>query len=180
MASAFCSQTAPDFVHTECGLELGGIIAAVFIDKDQAEYSKTDLSTRSFWTTKIAVTPNAWWVVKDTRGSYAGGTPVEEEGFGRASTIRTGADHEANLEVPGVLLNRDFWAVINQTVKWDVILIDNQLIGRYIQDVSVYAKQVVDQNIKSLQRMGVNLKWSDDLSNPVVFDATPMEDLYTL
>ncbi len=178
MASIFCPQTAPDHVQLECGIELGGIIAAVYIDRDQAP-NITDLSTASYWNTKIAATPNVWWVVKDTRGTYPGGTPVEEEGYGRTPTLRTGADHEMNLEVRGILNNRNFWAIINQTSKWNVIFITNGLTGHYVEDVSVYAKQMIDQNIKSSSRMQVNHKWSDDLSNPVVFDASPMVALYT-
>jgi hypothetical protein len=178
VASIFCPQTAPDHVQLECGVELGGIIAAIYIDED-IDPTLTDLSTRSYWVTKLAATPTQWWVVKDTRGTYPGGTPVEEEGYGKTPTLRTGADHEMNLEVRGVLSNRTFWAIVNQTAKWNVIFITNGNVGHYVQDVSVYAKQVIDQNIKTSERMQVNHKWSDDLSNPVVFDATPMLDLFT-
>lgn len=178
MASIFCPQTAPEHAQLDCGVELGGVIALVIIDKDQSP-TLTDLSTRSYWTTKLAATPNVWWVVKDTRGTYPGGTPVEEEGYGKTPTLRTGADHEANLEVRGVLNNHTFWAIINQTDKWNVILITNGNLGHYATDVSIYAKQMIDQNIKTSERQQVNLKWSDDLSNPIVFDASPMLDLYT-
>lgn len=180
MPSIFCSTTAPDHVQLECGVELGGIIAVIYIDDDQPSYSKTDLETRSFWLSKITATPNIWWVVKETRGSYAGGTPVEEEGFGKVATLRTGADHEFNTEVRGVLQNRSFFAALNQTNKWNAIFITNGNIGHYVEDVSVYAKQVVDQGIKTGERMSVNHKWTDDLSNPLVFDASAMLDLYTV
>ncbi len=179
MPSIFCPQTAPDHVQLECGVELGGIVGLILIDEDQDTYSFIDLSTRSFWTTKLNTTPNVWYAVKDTRGTYAGGTPIEEEGYGKTPTLRTGADHEANLENRGVLSNRNFWATINQSNKWDVIFVTNGNIGHYAKDVSVYAKMVIDQSIKSGERMQINMKWSDDLSNPVVFDATPMVDLFT-
>ena len=177
--SIFCPQTAPDHAQLECGVELGGIIGLILIDEDQSTPSLVDLQTRSFWTTKIAATPNVWWVVKDTRGTYPGGTPIEEEGYGKTPTLRTGADHEANLENRGVLSNRTFWAIVNQTNKWNAIFVTNGNIGHYIEDASVFAKMVIDQNIKSSERMQINMKWSDDLSNPVVFDATPMIDLIT-
>lgn len=177
MASVFCSQDLPDFVQLDCGSELGGVIAMALIDKNESP-SKLDLQTLSFWQTKVAASPSMYHIVKDTRGSYAGGTPVEEEGYGKTPTLRTGADHEANLEVRGVLNNRAFWAVVNQTDKWNVVLITNGEVGHYIEDVSVYAKQVIDQNIKSTARMQVNLKWSDDLSNPLVFDASPLDSIF--
>lgn len=179
MASIFCPQTAPEHVQLECGVELAGLVAIIYIDDDQATPSLTDLSTRSFWLNRINATPNVWWVVKDTRGTYPGGTPVEEEGYGKTPILRTGADHEFNAEVRGVLNNRTFWAIINQTAKWNAIFITNGNIGHYVEDVSAYAKFVVDQNIKTSERVSINHKWSDDLSNPVVFDASPMIDLFT-
>lgn len=177
MPSVFCEQNLPDWVQKECGTELGGIIAFALIDKDQAP-SKTDLETLSFWNTKVNASPAFYHIIKDTRGSYPGGTPVEEEGYGKTPTIRTGADHEANLEVRGVLLNRSFAAVANQTDKWNVAFVTNGEIGIYIEDVSVYAKLIVDQNIKSTTRWGFNFKWSDDLSNPLIFDASPLDSIF--
>lgn len=180
MASIFCDPSVPDFVQLECGVELGGIVAIIYIDDDQPTYTKQELETRSFWTTKLNTTPNIWWPVKETRGTYAGGTPVEEEGYGKTPTLRTGADHEFTAEVRGVLRNRNFWAAINQNAKWNLIFITNGNVGHYVQDVSVYAKQMVDQGIKTSERNSISHKWSDDLSNPLVFDASPMEDLFTV
>jgi hypothetical protein len=178
MPSVFCSQTLPDFVQRECGIELGGIPAFALIDRDQSP-SETDLYTLSWWQQKIAASPQKVWPVTDTRGSYAGGTPTEEEGYGKVPTIRTGADHEANAEVRGVLGNRNFSAIVNQTAKWNVAFITNGEIGLYVEDVSVYMKLIVDQGIKSTARWGVNFKWSDDLSNPLVFDASALDSIFS-
>lgn len=171
MASVFCDVDVPDYVQLECGTELGGIVGLALITSTENP-SITDLQTASFWTTKLNVSPdNAYWLVTDTRGSYPGGTPVEEEGFGRTPTLRTGADHEATVEVRGVADNRTFMASVNQTAKWNVVLVTNGNIGLYIEDASVYAKVVIDQSIKSSVRWMLSIKWSDDMSNPVVFDA---------
>lgn len=164
-------------MQRECGTEQGGIIAMVLIDKDQSP-SKLDLETLSFWETVTNASPSSYHVIKDTRGTYPGGTPVEEEGYGKTPTIRTGADHEANLEVRGILLNRSFAAVANQTAKWNIVLVTNGEIGLYIEDVSVYFKLIIDQNIKSTTRWSVNLKWSDQLDNPVTFDASPLDSIF--
>lgn len=171
--SIFCNPSVPDFVQKQCGTELGGIVSLSLIDVN-IDPSLTDLTTLSWWTQKLAATPQHVWVIKDTRGSYAGGTPTEEDGFGRVPTLRTGADHEANVESRGVVDNRTFWASVNQNAKWNAVLFTNGLSGHYIQDVSVYAKQVIDQSIKSSIRMSANLKWSDDMSNPLVFDASAL------
>jgi hypothetical protein len=176
--SVFCSQSLPDFVQQECGIELGGIVAIAIIDRDQ-EPSMGDLYTLSFWQTKIAASPQKYFPIQNTRGSYGGGTPTEEEGYGKVVTVRTGADHEINLEVQGVKDNRSFWAVVNQTSKWNLVLITNGEQGFYIEDVSIYATPVIDQNIKSQIRMKVNIKWSDDMSNPQQFDASALDSIFS-
>jgi hypothetical protein len=177
-SSIFCDVNVPDYVQEQCGAELGGIVAIALIDADQSP-SKIDLQTLSFWNTKLAASPQSYWVVKDTRGTYAGGTPVEEEGFGKVPTLRTGADHEATVEVRGVEDNRPFWASVNQTAKWNVVLITNGELGLYFEDASIYAKVMIDQSIKSSIRWSVSIKWSDDMSNPVVFDASPLDSIFS-
>jgi len=164
-------------VLQECGTELGGIIALAIILGDQAP-SMQDLYTLSFWQTKIAASPQKYFPIQNFRGSYAGGTPVEEEGYGKVVTVRTGADHEINGEAQGVKDNRSFWAVVNQTSKWNIAWVTNGGQGFYAEDVSIYATPVIDQNIKSQIRMKVNIKWSDDMSNPQQFDASALDSIF--
>jgi hypothetical protein len=170
MASVFCGVQQPDFVQLDCGTELGGIVAIALINADETP-TLANLREASFWTSKLAASPQKYFVISDTRGSYPGGTPVEEEGYGRTVTLRTGADHEATVEVRGVLANRGFMASVNQTATWNVVAVTNDGIGHYIEDASVYAKMVIDQSIKSSERWSLSIKWSDDLSNPEVFVA---------
>lgn len=178
MASVFCTQSQPDYVQLECGTELGGIVAIALIDRNQSP-SKIDLQTLSFWNAKVNASPQKYWVIKDTRGSYPGGAPIEEEGYGKTPTLRTGADHEATVEVRGVKDNHDFFAAVNQTSKWNIVLITNGDLGFYAQDVSVYAKNVIDQSIKTSIRWSISMKWSDDMSNPLLFDASALSTIFS-
>jgi hypothetical protein len=178
VASQFCDVSVPDFVQLECGSELGGIVAIALIDANQSP-TKIDLQTLSFWNTKLAASPQKYWVIKETRGTYAGGTPVEEEGYGKTPTVRTGADHECTVEVRGIKNNRTFWGAVNQTAKWNVVLITNGDLGLYIEDASVFAKMVIDQSIKSSPRWSVSIKWSDDMSNPMPFEAAPLSSIFS-
>lgn len=170
MASVFCNVQHPEFVQLDCGTELGGIVAIALINADEAP-TLANLREASFWTSKINASPQKYFVITDTRGSYPGGTPVEEEGYGRTPTLRTGADHEATVEVRGVLANRGFMAGVNQTATWHAVLVTNDGIGHYLEDASIYAKMMIDQSIKSTERWSMSIKWSDDLSNPEVFVA---------
>lgn len=168
--SLFCEVNVPDFVQLECGTELGGIVAISIIDGDEAP-TLEQLRELTFWNSKLNASPQKYRVIKETRGSYPGGTAVEEEGYGIVPIIRTGADHEATVEVRGIYNNRNFWAGVNQTAKWNIVLVTRGGDGYYIAGASVYAKPMLDQSIKSTSRWNVSVKWSDDLSNPEVFHA---------
>jgi hypothetical protein len=166
----FCDVSVPDFQQLECGSELGGIVAIAIIDDDEAP-TLEQLRERTFWQSKLAASPQKYRVIKDTRGSYPGGTATEEEGYGITSTIRTGADHEATIEVRGIDGNRNFWAGVNQTAKWKVVLVTRSLRSFLVEGASIYGKLVIDQSIKSTLRWNGSIKWSDDLSNPPEFTA---------
>jgi hypothetical protein len=168
MANLFCGVNVPDFQQLECGTELAGVVAMALIDADEAP-TLEQLRERTFWQAKLAASPQKYRVIQDVRGSYPGGTPVEEDGYGIVPVIRTGADHEATTEVRGLLLNRDFWAGVNQTAKWNVVFVTRGGLGLYVDGASVYAKIVLDQSIKTTGRWNISTKWSDDLSNPQVF-----------
>jgi hypothetical protein len=166
----FCGVNVLDFEQLECGSELAGIIAIALIDSDQ-EPTLEQLRERTFWQSKINASPQTYRVITDTRGTWAGGTPVEEEGYGIVPTIRTGADHEASVEVRGINNNRNFWAGVNQTSNWNAVIVTRSLKAFYIEGASIYATPVVDQSIKATLRWKISIKWSDDLSNPPEFTA---------
>lgn len=170
MASVFCNVNVPDFVQLDCGTELGGIVAVAIIHKDESP-TLANLREASFWTSKLQASPQKYFLIAETRGSYPGGTPTEEEGFGRNATIRTGADHELTFEVRGVLNNRNFAAGVNQTAAWNFVWVTNDGIGHYVEDVSIYMKMVIDQSIKSTERWNGSVKWSDAMENAEVFQA---------
>ena len=172
MASQFCDVHAADFVQLECGTELGGFPWFAIIDATEAPTIE-QLREPTFWTAKFNASPQTYRLITDARGSYTGGTTVEEDGYGTVPITRTGADHEITGQVRGILYNRDFWAAVNQTTKWNFVAVTKGHIGLYIPNVSIYAKIEVDQSIKSTTRWGVSVKWSDDLSNPIVFNAPP-------
>lgn len=170
MASVFCDVQQPEWVQLDCGTELGGIVAVAIIDKDEAP-TLANLREATFWTSKINASPQKYFIIPETRGSYPGGTPVEEEGYGRTSTIRTGADHELTFEVRGILANRNFAAAVNQTATHNFVWVTNDGIGHYVEDVSIYMKMVIDQNIKTTERWNGSVKWSDAMENAEVFVA---------
>lgn len=175
MADVFCEEDVDDFIPLDCGLELGGIVGVGLIYSTE-EPTTTQLQNPTFWEDQFDVSPQRYWNIPDTRGSYPGGTPTEEDGYGKNSIRRTGADHEATVEVEGIELNRDFFDGVNKRKKWHVVFVMNSGLMLYVRDVSIWAKIVVDQNIKTAARWNMSFKWSSfDL--PVVL--TEPEGIFT-
>lgn len=188
MAEIFCDINVPDYVQQECGAELGGIPFVAFIDPsiviDEDNVTAT-LESATFWTTNIAASPSNRFVVLNTRGSKAAGTPTEEEGYGFVPTERTGDDKELVFEALGVMQNQLFWATVNQKRNWQMVFgtAGKNEAGNYnafyVKDVSVYADELIEQSIKSRIRYAVSAKWSTAMvpSLPFQFPASVIATL---
>lgn len=179
MADIFCVTSQPEHVQQECGSELGGIVAMAFllpsVDVD-IESLETYLEDPDWWNARLDDdSPQSAFIVLNTRGSKAAGTPTEEEGFGLVPTERTGSDHELQFEVPGVMENRDFWAAINQRRNWKMCYLtagkdqDGNYEAFYVTNVSVFADDVIEQSIKSRKRYSGSAKWSTAMKPAVPF-----------
>jgi hypothetical protein len=166
MADVFCTIDVPDYVQKECGIERAGIVALALIETDQNP-TNANLSSATYWETVLAASPPTHHRILQTRGEYPGGTPTEEEGFGRESTQVTGADHEATLEVEGLLSNRDFWEAVNRK-KWKTAFITNGDLVIFVDvPVTVYAKMSNQRNIRGNAFWMVSFKWQS-YDNPRV------------
>lgn len=185
MADIFCTDDLPDYVQQECGVELGGIVALGFIDPDTAvgdndTEKATNLEDATYWTDGESASPQTHWIVLNTRGSKAAGTPVEEDGYGLNSVERTGDDQEIVFEALGVVDNRDFWAGVNKRTGWKFVTISrgsgSSLIGLYYEDVSVYADITIEQSIKSRMRISGSAKLSTDMTPALPF--TPPNSVF--
>jgi len=188
MADIFCLDNTPDFVQQGCGVELGGIpfVAlihpSIAIDEDDLS---TTLESAIFWTGGVSASPSKVFVLLNTRGSKAAGTPTEEDGFGFVPTERTGDDKEVAFEVLGVIQNRNFWAAVNQRRNWQFIYgtagqdSNGDYNAFYAKNVSIYGDDAIDQSIKSRIRTSASAKWSTAMvpSLPFSFPASVIADL---
>jgi hypothetical protein len=182
MADLFCESSIPDYQQEECGVELGGIIAIGIIHPSEVEDIDTDdvsgtLESESWWTNNINASPSTVWVIKNTRGSKAAGTPVEEEGFGLVPMERTGDDKELAGESLWVMANRNFWAKVNRTRNLGFVYVtagkdaNGNYNAFYAPNASVYGDTVIEQSIKSRMRTSFNAKWSSALTPDLPFAA---------
>jgi hypothetical protein len=157
MADLYCGTSVPDYVANDCGVELGGVIGIALID-ESVEF--TDITDESEWAAHITASPQLIWPLKKTRGEYPGGTPTEEEGFGKETTRVTGADHEATFEVEGTKANTAFWNNVNRKKNFKFAWATNGDNLVYINHpVTVFAKLVNPRDIKAGMFWQVSVKW---------------------
>lgn len=171
MASdVFCSENQDDYVQIDCGIDQAGIVAVAFIDENTATPDRGNLEGKTWWTPKLNTSPPTIFIATKTRGEYPGGTPTEEDGFGKSSTQVTGANHTATIEFEGLDENYPFVEGANRR-KWKMAFVTNGGKLLYIDyPVSVYGKQVIPKNINTLAFYQLELKWQG-FSNPFVCNA---------
>ncbi len=183
MADIFCDEDQPDYVQFECGSELGGIIAiglvkpGTIVGADDAA-KLVNLEDETWWSDGIGASPQESWVILDTRGNLPAGTPTEEEGFGLIPTERTGDDRELTFEALGIMQNRDFVAATNRRRGWGLVYVtagkDTATGGYeafYVENVSVYMSDMIEQSIKTRKRWSGSAKWSTDMTPGLPFIA---------
>jgi len=178
MADLFCTEDQDEYVQKDCGIDEAGLVAAAYIKRsvitDQFSglnraQKKELLENVSFWNGVLGASPVGAYIATKTRGEYPGGTPTEEDGFGRESTQVTGATHEVTLEFEGIDENQDFVEGINRK-KWANVFVTNGDKGIFVEEpVTVYGKLNVPRGITTGAFWMVSHKWQD-YSNPIVFD----------
>jgi hypothetical protein len=167
----FCAQSQSAYVQINCGIDLAGIVAVGFINEHaySTTPTKVNLESEGFYTNMLNNSPVNLYIATKTRGEYPGGTPTEEDGFGRESTQTTGAKHEATIEFEGVEENRNFVEGINSK-KWKMVFALNGGKGIYVDTpVNAYGKLIVPRGITTGAFWQVKLSWQD-FANPQTFD----------
>lgn len=178
MADIFCTEDQDEYVQKDCGIDEAGLVAAAYIKRSVITDMFTGLTraqkrelleTVGFWNTVLGSSPVTAYIATKTRGEYPGGTPTEEDGFGRDATQVTGADHEVTLEFEGLDENQLFVEGINSR-KWANVFVTNGDKGIFIEKpVTVYGKPNVPRGITTGAFYQVSHKWRDK-NNPIVFD----------
>ncbi len=173
--NVFCEQNQPAYVQIDCGIDQAGIVAVGFLDEGISISSnpvtrKTQLESEGFWTNLLHQSPPQLYVATKTRGEYPGGTPTEEDGFGKEAKQITGAEHQLTIEYEGIDENQNFTNAVNAK-KWKFVAITNGGKGIYIEaPVTPYGKLNVPRGLTTAAFYQMVIKWQD-FTNPVVFDA---------
>ncbi len=168
----------PDYVQDECGGQTGGMPFIAFLKPDvviDLDNLTATLESASWWNTNINGSPSSVYVALNTRGSKAKGTPTENPGFGFNSVVRSGVDRTAEFEALGAVENERFWSGMNKKTSMYFIYgtttkdSDGDYVAYLASNASINADVVIDQDIKSLLRIGGDAKWSTDGTLDKVF-----------
>lgn len=167
--AGFCDYGVPDYVQKICGIDKAGVIAVLLIDPSQTP-TGANLSDPLFIAARVAASPSLYFRIKPSRGDYNGGTPNEEDGFGRDSTQVTGADHVLNFEFEGLLESRDFVEGVNRR-KWKLAIITNGDLQYYVTvPTTVYITIMNPRGVKTGAYWKGTAKWAS-YDNPIVLTA---------
>lgn len=163
-----------EYIAKECGVDRAGIIGASLVHPS-IDPTDENLSDKAWWETQAALSPPLVHIIKPTRGDYPGGTPTEEEGYGRETVGVTGADHVANIEAPGMKENRNFWEGKNRK-KWKLAFVTNGDLLYFVdRPVTIYATPSNPRDPKASAFWKITNKWQD-FSNPRIVDMP--EDIF--
>ena len=176
----FCVDDQPVHVQLECGSELAGVVALALLDPSvvvDENSLATYLEDPDWWNDQFNASPQAAFLILNTRGEKSPGTPTEEEGFGLVPTERTGDDHELTFDSQGVMANRNFWAAANKRRNWKMVYLtagrdtEGNFEAFYVENVSVYASLSVPRSTKARKFYTGSAKWSTAMTPELPFYA---------
>jgi hypothetical protein len=140
---------------TECLPHEKGVIRALaFIDKDT---TFTDYSDPTEWATNVA--SGAVKVVKFLSGSYDGGSPKFDKGFGSVATIYTNSTHKISANDPNFLNNETFWNEIQKSSGYKVAWVTETLIHVGTKPCSIFSKKPVADDFESDVIGMIEIEW---------------------
>jgi hypothetical protein len=164
---SFCDVDIEDYHFRECGVDFAGISGMGFIHMDESP-TVGELQDADFWTSKVEASPSKYFILRNTRGEYTGGEPIEEEDLIGSRVV--GANHLATIDSTGLSENWLFWDLITKHL-WKFVIVSSGGLMYYVdKPTSVYTKIMNQRSVKTSAFYQSQLKWHD-LSNPVILEA---------
>lgn len=163
----FCDVEIDDYNFRECGIDFAGISGMGFINMYENP-SNEELQNADFWTARAEENPSKYFILRNTRGEYLGGQPIEEEDL--IGTRVVGANHIATIESTGLYENWQFWDLITKHL-WKFVIVSSGGLMYYVdKPTSIYTKINNQRSTKAGAFYQSELKWHD-LANPVILEA---------
>jgi len=150
--------------------ELGRIRGAGFIHSDYYDTLIADPENETVWANGIALGSNGIINIPETEGSLGEPAEAVRTGFGDVPEFLLGFDFAVTFNDPNFLQNCDFWNSINNA-RGTYYFYYRSETQTYITDkkVTVIAKQIIENDDKSLVLWKVDVKWRG-FNNPCNYE----------
>jgi hypothetical protein len=116
-----CGVALPDYVCAPCGItnkEKGRVRSLFFVSAAYYGTLMTDPTNPVIWANGVASKDII--VVPQTQGSFNGGTPIKEPGYGDQKEVITGYDFQIQAKDPNYNANTMFYDAIASSNQWHV------------------------------------------------------------
>lgn len=154
---------APDDIEDpECdncgeGVEFAMVRSAGFILKAGLAGILVAPETLGVYTTALAA--NNLFLIKNSRGSFDGGTPVEGEGYGDQVSRLLGYDYVLNVKDPVYKSNRNFWDAMKSRADVYVFFRTETQLHISEKPVVILPKNPVAEDLNAAVVWDVEIKW---------------------
>jgi hypothetical protein len=136
--------------------ENGRISAVAYVVKGAPLSNPSDVQE---WVNLIC--NNLAIVIPSVRGTYDGGSAIEQTGYGRQTTFRAGANHEVQYMHPWVCENVAFYnSLMRVANNYEFWFMTGSKLHKGGDGIYVNAQMPITDDVSSLIEFNVTVRWS--------------------
>lgn len=161
-----CSEELLDHFCDPCDDgELGGV-RSIFYYKDGAFSLSQDPSAAEF---EAAVAAGLCVIVPSTRGTYDGGAPTFDKGFGDTDQTFASSSYKLTYTDPNYVQNRAFYNALQSQSQWMIGWRSETQIHLSEKTVTAYGKDPHQEDVKTRVYWEVEVAWVSKVK-PLIYD----------
>lgn len=153
-----CTTTLPLYECSPCPSREKGRVSWLAILVGGYEF--TDPTDLDEWET--AISNGDVIFITNTKGTYNGGSPIEEEGYGRVKTDIVGYDHELVVKDLNFVGNKGFYQLLHKSKNNKVAFGTETQAWFSDNKVSMSVKAEVQESLDSDVVAEIMVKWSTE------------------
>lgn len=145
--------------------ELGGV-RSVFYYQDGV-FALTNAPSKSEFDAGIAA--GTVIIIPSTRGSYDGGSPTYDKGFGDTDQSYSSSTYKLTYIDPNYVKNRDFYNSLQSQTQWKIGWRSETQIHLSEKTVTAYGKDTHEEDVKTKVYWNVEVSWVSKIK-PLIYD----------
>lgn len=162
-----CITTLPDYICESCNPSEANKIRAVAFVKKGVVFADPTYQDSDEWAT--LVNAGDAWIINEVNGSYDGGSPNFQTGWGDAIEKLSGITHIANWMVQWTCENTEFFNNLNFQQDLEFFFVTENHLQYSGITANSFAKAEVTDDMNSVRTWAVETKWSNK-NLPTCFD----------